>query len=212
MRERDRIALRAHREEIVALERTERERTEAPIRAAEEQLRQTSVKLHAVIRERVEKGHDDELYVSPALVGARMTQQEAARHNTASGKLFLERNPWFYNTPDNIRTVIEYFLRNHTNVIDAEMWERAAKRLAEFNLLPDHRPEQEPEPQPEPQPVEPSKPEVFEGRDPATGEPRTYTKRQVYLMDAETYRRTFETATTFKDVFIAMREQREAQQ
>lgn len=195
MRERDRLALRAQREEIEAEERAERERIEAPIRAAEAKFKETSRAIALAIRERIANGKDDEIYVSPDLVGAKMSQEQAARHNATSGKVFLERNPWFYNSPANIHALIQYFLRNSTNIIDADMWERAAKRLAEFNLFPDYRPEPEPEPEPEVeterQPPEPPKPEVFEGWDLQSGEPRTYTRREVDRMGADEYRRVF---------------------
>jgi hypothetical protein len=174
----------------------EAERERAIIDAAGKELKSNAGKLHAVIRERIEKGKDDGLFVSPALVNARMTQEQAAKHNAESGRIFLSRNPWFYNSPANLDVIIQYFLRNNINVIDAEMWERAAKRLQEYQLLPDERPQpesiQEPAPEPIPEPgQQTSQPESFEGYDLQSGQPRMYSRREIDRMSSDEYRRVF---------------------
>lgn len=210
MRERERIALREHRAQVEAEEQAEKDRIEAPIRAAQEKLNQTHRELYSQIRERIAHGRDREIFVSPALARASMIHEQAAKHNAASGREFLSRNSWFYNSPANLDMLIQYFVRNGINVIDAEMWERAAERLDEYHLFPEKRslpqPELVIEPQPEPEPTGPT---LYTGVDWTTGNERQFTQREIDRMSSAEYKRAFPVAPTFRELFGAMNELRE---
>lgn len=213
MRERDRIAMRAHRDEIEAEERAERERIHAPIREAEAKLLDTHLKLTEVYRARLRgETKDPDLFVDPAVATARMTKADANAFNANEYRKYRSAHPETYWGEGSEVTdmLARYWTVNGIEIASESMFANVVGRMRDLAMLPEYpHSEPEPESQSEPEPIPAPQPEVFEGRDPDTGEPRTYTKREVYLMSAETYRRTFPTLGTMTEVLSALRERRE---
>ncbi|HEY1804951.1 MAG TPA: hypothetical protein VGG45_10775 [Terracidiphilus sp.] len=173
------------------MEEAEKERVEAPIREMQSKLRESSSALAREVTNKILHSKDDEIYISASLIGAHKSVEATKKFNGESFQTFVARAPWFYNSQANRDALIEYFVRNDVFIVDAEMFERAARRLTEFYLFPDERPEPEPIPEQEPEAVKPTEPEIFEGFDPETGNTRMYTKREVDRMSADEYRRVF---------------------
>ena len=176
-------------------EREERERAarERPLREAEEAYKSAATEMAKLTREKILSGIDDEAFISPELVNARMTTAAAKKFNLEQAELFRENNPRVSDA--DIDALAGYFERNHLRIIDAQMIKAAWDRLSSYGLLeaaPVPEP-QTPEPQtipvlsPEPEPV----PETYEGWDPDTGERKIYTKWDVDRMTSEQYRRVF---------------------
>jgi hypothetical protein len=213
MRERDRLSLRAHREEVEAEERRQQEERERPFREAQAKFDQNLRSLHALYRERILNGRDDEMFISPELAGVRMSLEEAAEFNRKQAELFVQQTPDFepFRSPEAFHAITGYFERHNIKIISAAMFKAAFERLRTFGIIsPRPVPEQ---PTPEPEAIiestpEPPKPETFVGRDPETGEERVYTSREVYLMGSEQYRRCFPVLPTMAHTIFAMREQR----
>jgi len=184
-----------------AAKRREKEEAEvAKLARAEATLAETASKVARTIRERISTQPDDEVFVTPELRDAKMSRDEAVKFDGEQFRVFASRNSWFHDTPGNRRTVLEYFQRNRLEIIDAQMFEAAAKRLAEFSLLPDERPApvlakpetttvnlsvERTEPQPQ------SRPETKIGIDPLTGREREYTRWEVGRMTADDFAKAF---------------------
>ena len=211
MRERDRLSIREHRAGVEAAERAERERREAPVKAAEERLKETHRKLRDVLVERLigRVVDPDRIAVDPSVASVRMTQRQANDYNSSEFRKYRDAHPEVHWTIELADQMSAYYSKNSLGLISANMIAELVARYAEANLLPSPpTPEPEVIPEPEPAPIE-TKPEEFVGRDPETGEQRTYSKRQVYMMDSETYRRTFKTLNTMAEILSVMKEQRE---
>lgn len=197
MRERERLSIRTFREEIEAEERAEKERIEAPIRAAKQKLQETAYELTKAYRERLLGNvRDPDVFVDPAVATVRMTKAQAEAHNTEQFRMYYASHPDVYWGPnlELAKALARYWTKNGVEIATAAMFTQVIERMREYGLLPNPpapEPEPEPEPQPEPNVVEPPKPEVFDGWDLESGEPRTYTRREVDSMDSSTYRRTF---------------------
>lgn len=167
MLERDRIALRKHREELAAEEAAEKERVEKPIREMTEQILATHRKVYKIVRDRLEHSVDEDewgqslVYVSPDIAGRMMPFDGAVEFITDQYREFMNaESAWYHDSTANRQAVLGYLERNgftathdkggtRLPLIDAEMLKRAALRLAEYNIL-------------EPLPVHP-------GYDPETG-------------------------------------------
>ena len=194
MLERDRQSLKAFLEEERKLYEAEQEAKERPIREAEKQLIQTHRELFALQREQIQTGTDTEVYVDPATMGFELPQSEADAFNVSECKKFIAAHPEYFNSDSNNHLVVDYLVRNNVQIFSALTIEKAVQRLTEFRLL-------EERPQPKPIPHEPlvtfDTPEQTEtqnyqvGIDPATGEERKYTLREINLMSADEYRRAF---------------------
>jgi hypothetical protein len=210
MRERDRIEWRRHRDEVEALERAEQERKEAPIRAAEAMLNETSRKLAEVMRERLlAKVQDpDRIPIDPSVATVRMTQQQADEFNRAEFRKFRESHPEVYWDHELIANVGRYLEKNALKIITASMIASIIDRFREAGLLPDP-PAPEPEPVLEPEPEQPSAPKTYIGRDWETGGEKTFSEREINRMSSQEYKRAFQIAPTIKDLFIAMSGRRE---
>jgi hypothetical protein len=195
MRERDWEIVRARRAEVEAAEAAERERIDAPIRAAEKVLQENHAKLIAVQRENILKLKDAEVFISPELLGAHMSHAEAEANNLKAVNAFVASCDEYrekYKTTENGNKILDYLVeRNGVNIFDAATLNAAFVKLRDLGIL-DEIPTPEPAPvhrTPVPATVGAKKPEVFQGWDPATDLPITLTKRQVDLLSADEYRR-----------------------
>lgn len=185
--------MRQHREEVEAAERAERERREAPIREATQKLQDTHRKLREIERERIDKLKDDDIYVSPHLKGARMSESAAASHNERTARQFLKDNgDWYYNSHANNVYLVDYFIRNDVSIIDEAMYDKAARKLMDLDLFPDKRPEPEsatvPAPAPEPE-SRPTEPELIDGWCLNTGEKKKWRPFDLDRLSSRDYRR-----------------------
>jgi hypothetical protein len=194
MLERDRLSLRAHRAEVEATEKAERERREAPIKEAVRKLNETHQKLREAMRERLlGRVPDPDPIVDPAVAGVKMTRKQADDFNKSEFKTFCERNPDVFWTEELADNCGVYFAANGLQIISANLIGALIERYRDAGLLPDPPATPEPEPEPtqdHPAPTE-AKPEVFDGWCLQSGEPRTYSAREVDRMSADEYRRAF---------------------
>lgn len=211
MLERERLSLREYREQIEAEERAERERREAPIRAAENKFRETSRKLAAVMHERLlgTVRDVDRIPVDPSVTGIRMSLERAKQFNRAEFRRYRDENPEVYWTPELVDNIGQYFAVNGLQIVTAKMIASIVERYREYGLLPDPPQEVEPEQAPEPEPEQPSGPITCIGVDWQTGTEREFTQREIDRMSADEYRRAFPVASDFGSLFTAMAEQRE---
>jgi hypothetical protein len=195
MRDRDRRSIKEFMDEEAKLYAAEKEAKEKPIRLAKDQLIKTHRELYAVEKQLVGTGVDPDVWVDPATIGYTIPQTEADEYNATQCRLFIQSHPEFYNSPGNIKVVIDYFARNNVNILSALTVEKAVQRLAEFRLL-----EERPAPA-ESLPLAPlvtfDVPELTEtnnyqtGIDPATGLEKKYTTYEVNRMSSDEYRRAF---------------------
>lgn len=211
MRERDRLTIRAHRAEIEAAERAEREKREAPIREAEARLKETHRQLHAVMLERLlgRVPDPDRIPVDPNLIGARMSRADADAFNLREFTKFREQHPDVFWNHELLEHMGAYWEANGLQIISATMLAALVERYKDAGLLPDP-PEQEPAPEqvPEPEPVQPAGPVTYTGIDWQTGREREFTQREVDRMSADEFRRAFRVAGTVAECLTAMQQQR----
>jgi hypothetical protein len=186
--------------------RAEREATEAPRRKAEQQRiaelqaeqERTLRQLHAIERERVANGTDDEFTVDPATVGKSnaVAPEKVAAWQQAQFSEFLQNNPGYYKCDANAKILTDYFERNVPGglpLLSAAQLSAAYKRLNEFGLLKAKpapapaKPKLVPEFMLDYEPAKtPSKPEpvMFDGWDLETGEPRVYSEKEIQRMSS----------------------------
>jgi hypothetical protein len=180
--------LLAYRERL-AFERAEQEEQERPLREAEARLAATASELAKLERERITSGKD-ELWVDPSLTP--MSKEAAMRFFGESFKAFVESSPWFYYSESNRDTLLSYMERNGlgstVQIVNSTMFEKAARKLADYGLLEDR-----PEPvEPEPEPIEEQiqrEPEMVPGWDWATGKAREYSHIELNRMSAKDFAR-----------------------
>jgi len=135
----------------------------------------------------------DRIPVDPVVANARMSRADAAKFNSAEFLKFRQQNSDVFFNEELIDQLGNYFDKNGIGIVTCSMLAALVTRYAEANLLPDSpaaEPEPEPEPTQEPAPTE-AKPEVFDGWCLQSGEPRTYSAREVDRMSADEYRRAF---------------------
>lgn len=203
--ERDRLAYRAWQEELAAEEAAEKERIEAPIRAATEEANRLHRELHSVMRERILNLEDvDEqgvslVWIDPTYVNLQMPWNMAGPLIADNYQQFCrEESLWYWHDParKNMRQLFNYLERNGVQISSVEMFRRAARRLDSFGIF-ERRPPEPPKPKREyvnltvePTP-EPARPATYTGYDLETGLEREYTAREVDAMSSDTYRRVF---------------------
>lgn len=193
MTERDRQALRIAQAEIAAEEARAEEERLRPIKEAEQQLNQTFRELRKLELESVTSGKDSAFVKDEETKRRTVPNLEAAKaFNVAQYKMFADRNPDYWPTPENFKVIGEYLDRQGINLASAANFEAAYRRCAEFELLQE-RPAPEPEPVPEPVIVAPieEKPteETYQGFDLETGEPRAYSRWEVEHLTADQFKR-----------------------
>jgi hypothetical protein len=201
---------RRNREAAEAEEQRQREEAERPIRELESQANQLHQQLAQVQRERIMTQRDPEAFVSPALIGARMSLEEAAEFNRKAAAQFVRECQWYYRCPENLTTVTEYLQRNGIELADAEMFKRAAERLRAYGLLKERPvPEREaPAPAPrvsKPKPAPAPSDDRIDGYDLETGQPRKYTSYELDRLSAHDYRRALRLVGDRKPRFIDAR-------
>ena len=193
----------------------EAERQRAAVAAAERTFKETANAINRTVRERIEGGRDNEIYISPALRSVSMTDVQAAQFNKSEATKFIAGTPEYgaFRTDENLNIIGEYFERNGVRIADAEMIRRAFFRLREYGLLasrpvPDEQPAQVDAPPVEPLAPIPTGPKVFIGRDWETGRDREFTEVEVERMSSEQFARTFKVAKTVAGLFTAVKQER----
>ncbi len=209
-----------------ARRREHEERRAAELAEAEETFRKASKELALTIRERILKGRDDELFVTPELLRASMPNVEAEKFNGEQAAEFVKTNPDYeaYRSDETLNLIMEYFSRNGVRIFDAAMIRAAFHRLRDFGVIQRRavqkaEPEQRPQPtrvnltieHSEPEPAKPSGPKTYIGRDWETGMERKFTEREINRMSSKEYARAFPVAPTVAELLSAMQEQRSQQ-
>jgi hypothetical protein len=192
MKERDRLSLKAYREEIEAKDRAERDEQERPIREAANTLKETSRKLAAVYRERLlgRVPDPDRIPVDRELSGISMSFADADKFNRAEFVKFRQAHSDVHWNDELIKNIGQYFEQNGLQIVTSSMIARVIERYGEAGLLPDPpQPEPDPAPVPEPVPVIASEPELIDGYDLESGEPRKWKPRELDRLSADQYRR-----------------------
>jgi hypothetical protein len=188
---REREAL-AEREAVEAPRREAEQRRIAELQAEQER---TLRQLHAIERERVANGRDDQFFVDPATIGEAnaVPPEKVAEWQAAQFAEFLTENPDYFKCDENAKALIDYIGRNagELALLSAVQLTAAYKRLNEYGLM-----KQRPAPQPAEQPETvnltiapakaPSKPQpiMFDGWD-EDGNPRQYSEREVSRWSSE---------------------------
>ena len=196
VRERDRLAARAHRDELEAIAAAEREAVEKPIRDAEKALKATANQLAEAVRQNISTGTDDAFALDPETLKPIPTATVKAWQRQQSAT-FKANNPAYFACDENFATISAYIERNVPGIrlVSARQLTDAYRRLSEYGLLKE-RPVPVEEPTPEPEVAQqPSEPKGELGIDPLTGEPRIYTPREVRMMSSDQYRRCFAITT-----------------
>jgi hypothetical protein len=182
----------------------EREETEAAeVAALEAQATEAHRKIRSLVKERIEKIADDEVFLDPETVGLRMEMAEAREYNREQAAIFVENNPSYYPCPANLEKITGYLSRNGIQIASHLTLAKAFERLRDFGLL-EERPISEPEvksaerlsytPTPAPRIEEISKPDrasMFIGIDPLTGMERSFSPKEVDSMTSAEYRKSF---------------------
>ena len=116
---------------------------------------------------------------------------DAKAFNSKTARQFVDSTPEYYPSQKNYLTIREYLVTHRVGVVTVDCWKRAFERLNSFGLLEARPPE--PVPPVEPEPVEPAPQteELIAGFDIETGEPRTYTQREIWKMSSIDYRKAF---------------------
>ena len=208
-------------EKFIEEDRKEQEaiaaRLEAPLKlkALEEEMNQTVRKLQQTKRRQV-LGYEEQPYISPEVAGMVMSHDEAAEFNKREAQAFVNENPGWYPSQENIQTLLGYFSNRGINIIDRKMLKAAFVSLKRDGLFEEEpKPEQRPKPVAEPAPVDdleslPRLPlghqvpasykretqATYTGVDPDTGRERTYTQVEVDNMPADLFKRVFAVPTT----------------
>lgn len=160
-------------------------------------------KVIAVVRERILHGKDDEIYVSPELRSATMTQAQADVYNSQQAAIFVRDTPeWIerFACPENLNILGSYFDRNGIAITDYLTILAAFQRLRDCGALREKEPLSTAEPQQKPVIAEPESQPSEEptertdgqrGWNLDTGEERLYSNREIDRMSGEEYRRVF---------------------
>lgn len=186
------LELRARREELEAIDRADREAAEAPIKAAEAKLRETQAKVLKTQRARLlDNIIDVEAFSDPALNGVVMTEEQARTYNQSEFRKVRERRKSIDWTDELLGRLGAYFERNGLRLISAAMLEAALQRFDEVGLVPQIQ-------VPAPKAQHPVRigsstrsiePEMIDGWDLVTGEPKKWTVRSLDKLSSEEYRR-----------------------
>ena len=207
MSERDRLSIREWNDQLEAeqreAERPAREKAERDqqrITELQTEHESTLRQLHAIERERVLNGKDDEFIIDPDTIGPdhAIPNEKVAEWQAGEFAKFLSANPDYFKCDENGSIIANWLSRQAPGMklVSAKQLEWAFKRLSSFGLLKE-RPAPVPvriAPQPKtvnltisPTP-QPSAPETEDGWG-GDGTPITLTARQVRALSADDYRR-----------------------
>ena len=194
MSDRERQAIRQRREE----ERLEQEERERPIKEAEEAIKATHRRIAEMQRDTLTnpQREDIDVFIADEVAGLRMRQDHADAFNLDQFKEFHEKHPDFHPSARNIDLLHDYHLRNHCGIYTSAMISSVYRRMVDAGVEFD-----QPAPEPEledytKRPVRiriapPVKPEpvTYAGWDVETGEPRTYSEREINRMSGDAMKR-----------------------
>ena len=143
--------------------------------------------------EAVKAGKIDPAFEIPeSAKGLRMSIKEAEEFARRQAELFVSHNAEYYPSAKNFAAISEYLAEQTTVVIpNEECFRLAWLRLRELSLIEDERPTREPEPVAVTQPSEGVEPELVDGFDPESGQPRKFSQAEIWRMDSRTYRKAF---------------------
>jgi hypothetical protein len=145
-------------------------------------------------RDAVVTGKPDPAWQTPAsAAGLKMSIEQAKKYARQQAEHFVGENPEYHRTQKNFETIASYLADQGVEIPTAETLKLAWERLRSFGMI-----EERMAPVPTPEPVSenppesiPSKPELVDGFDPDTGEPRKYSQREIWKMDSMTFRKAF---------------------
>lgn len=127
-----------------------------------------------------------QLWGQPAtLESLKMTEAQAREYAKQQAEKFVEENPDWPRTNNNFQTIIAYLENNGVEVPNSQIFKIAWDRLRSFGGMI------EPAPEPEPQQPTDGPFELVDGYDPATGEPRQFTQREIWQMDSISFKKAF---------------------
>jgi hypothetical protein len=179
----------AFQKQLEAEENEAKIERERPFREAEEQLRQSSIELGKLTRERILSGKDDDFQPCPTIANARMTTAAASDFNAEQFSLFADTTAIYLNEA-NTEKITDYLWNQHIQISNAETFRRAAERLSDYGLL-ELAPAPEPLAEPIPDPVEQRHPvnDGYETGIDQTGAETRHSPMQIAAMTADQYRR-----------------------
>jgi len=226
MRHRDLVALREFKEEearIEAAKKERRERKEALERARRQREREKDRESIAreFHRQLVLEGVQDSHFMTSIpeeMFSIEMPKGEAEKYNREQAEKFARECKEYaaFKSEATFQQLARYLEQNGARIVSSQMLKVAFERLRDLVLI--HRNAGPKKPAPKPEPVQarvnlqPARlaGETFEGINPEDGRPRTYTKKEVDKMDAETYRRCFKVLPTISELLTSMAAQRGA--
>jgi hypothetical protein len=167
---------------------------------AEAEFTQTQREIGKAVRERIQKGLDEDAYIDPATLGINMTPVEAEAFNKREAALFVKQNPSFPVTDRNLKALGDYFDRNSIRIVSAKIIAAAVTRLGSYGLLDQPEVKTTPKAQPRPYvnlsvaPLEDDdepQPRRHIGIDLTTGLDREYTDLETETMPSEVFSKVF---------------------
>lgn len=195
------------RERIAAdAPRLEAER-QAAIREQHEQ--ENRERQRAYWKDAVLTSPDTKLTISPELAAASMPAGKVDSHNVAQVNQFIAETPEYgeFRTPQNATEIVAYLERNGLRIFDVPTLRSAFVRLRDLGILTKRVVPEPPKPTPTPAKVnlavseQPQRStQTYRGRDPLTGQERSYTQREVDRMSSDEYRRRFPVETSINAI------------
>jgi hypothetical protein len=203
--------MREARRDREADELLETTRREAPIKKAEAELLATHRELAKIERQRVTGVVEDDfvaarlqgrVFRDPDIAslnaidygrysGLEQDQEFVQDHNAANLQTYLRLNPDVHFGPELTNLVGEFFDRNGIVLTTSDQIGKVVNRIRDAGLLP--------APPPPPPPlklapkrpavVKPKAPELIDGWDVVTGEPKKWTERALDMLPGDDYRR-----------------------
>lgn len=197
--ERARAEARARREEQEAEERAAREERERPVRELTDKLNETHRKIAAMERDVLTNPavRDPNFYHDKVCDDMGfLTAEGIAEWNAAEFRNFAQNHKEFGITDRNLEMLNGYFAKHSVLLFTHEMLERFYRRAiacgVEFDKPEPEREETVPVLQSLAKKPEKPKPETYQGFDLITGEPRTYTAKEIDRMTSEQMRRALQ--------------------
>jgi hypothetical protein len=193
MNERERLNRKRFDEDEAALEASEREQRDRPIRDAEARLIEIHRKLAALEIERLTgQVKDPERFVDPSVASVEMTTSQAHDFNMAEVIKYRAEHPEVFWCPELVDLIGAYLDHNALQIVTASMIHSIVSRLDSVGLLPERPAEHEPDPiQVQPESEQPREREKHIGIDLLTGEQREYTDFEVERMSGDEFRKVF---------------------
>jgi len=137
-----------------AIEDEERQKEEAPIRAAQAEQNRLLVELREAEKQEVIAGRKDPAFVIPeSASGKRMSLSAAKEFAAKEARRFYDTCEEFrerFNTPDNRDAICNYLIVQEMAIPDVECFRVAFERLRDLGLLTENAVEPQPTPAIEP--------------------------------------------------------------